>query len=161
MSLNRDVKVKIENLMEWDIGFHQYPQIMKPYISPSIVIKGGEISSDLTLGDILEQVYYENFAFCGLDGYGAHAPLRIVEDDIRYIVFGIDPKQLTKKRISDFLFTKKDKLDKFRNTMLDTIVTNSEARMILYKWEEYGCDKLPESKKTMLKEHCEYILKKY
>lgn len=147
---NLDVRVKIENLMGWDIGFHQYPRAMEPHILPSIVIKGEEINNEMTLRDLMEQISRNNFAFCGIDGYGAHAPLRIVEDNIRYMVFNrfIDPKQLTRERISDFLFKKKDALDKFKNAMLDTIVTNSEARMMLYKWEEYGCDKLPESKKN-------------
>lgn len=165
MEFNKNVKVKIENLMGWDIGFHKYlPSGLGEDLS--IVIKGEEINCELTLEDLMRQIsLFENAAFCGIDGCGAHASLRIVEDNIRDIVFGLkytNPKQLTKERIDSLLFIGKTKnINKLKNTMLDTIVTGSEARMILYKWEDYGFDKLPETKKAMLKEHCEYIVKKY
>ena len=133
--VNPSDRVPIDNLCDWDIHFRSLES------NRDLFIAGGVKNyRQLTVAEIDSQVKIGNEAFCGIDGYGLHAPIRIIDPVIREYVFGADtnPKQLTEDNVRELLRISDKK--EFRNSLEDLVVTNAEKRMIVLVAERVGIE---------------------
>lgn len=133
--VNPSDRVPIDNLCDWDIHFRSLES------NRDLFIAGGVKNyRQLTVAEIDSQVKIGNEAFCGTDGYGTHAPIRIIDPVIREYVFGADtnPKQLTEDNVRELLriFDKR----KFKDSLENLVVTNAEKRMIVLVAERVGIE---------------------
>ena len=133
--VNPSDRVPIDNLCDWDIHFRSLEANRDLYIAGGV-----KNYRQLTVAEIDSQVKTGNEAFCGIDGYGLHAPIRIIDPVIREYVFGADtnPKQLTEDNVRELLKISDKK--KFKDSLEDLVVTNSEKRMIVLVAERVGIE---------------------
>lgn len=139
VSLNE--RVAIDNLYGWKIGFRASESERDITIAPYV-----KNFKQLTVAEVDAQVKLGNLVFCGIDGYGSHAPIRIVDPVIREYVFGedINPIQLTEEKVKALL--KIDDKKTFDKTLSELVVTKSERRMIVILAEKVGIEDVVSSK---------------
>lgn len=155
----RKDRVEIVNLYAWDCGFRDADnkEGHVGYIMP-----GGQSNTKLTIEEVYAQVReVQNPFFCGQDGMGAHATLRIVDPVIRAYVFDVDksePLQLTQENIKKLL--EMDSQAQFMDFMNELIVNQNEARQIAYLVENnlLNLDETAGWKKIVIKQHVYNIL---
>lgn len=131
-------RVSIDNLCDWDIGF------VGIETKRDITIAGGVKNfRSLTVAEVDAQVKTGNVAFCGEDGFGKHASIRINDPLIREYVFqeAVDPLQLTEENVKKLLAIQDKK--KFHQALSDLVVKNHEKKMITRIVERIGRDDMP------------------
>lgn len=131
-------RVSIDNLCDWDIGFAGIET------NRDITIAGGVKNfRSLTVAEVDAQVKTGNVAFCGEDGFGRHASIRINDPLIREYVFqeAVDPLQLTEENVRKLLSIQDKK--KFHQALSDLVVKNHEKKMITRLVERIGRDDMP------------------
>ena len=131
-------RVSIDNLCDWDIGF------VGIETNRDITIAGGVKNfRSLTVAEVDAQVKTGNIAFCGEDGFGKHASIRINDPLIREYVFqkAVDPLQLTEENVRKLLSIQDKK--KFHQTLSDLVVKDHEKKMITRLVERVGRDDMP------------------
>lgn len=135
-------RVSIDNLFSWNICFQSSESNRGIIISPDV-----KDFKQLTVAEVDSQVKLHNVAFCGTDGFGAHAAFRIKDPLIREYVFGADtnPIQLTEDSVRDLLNTKNR--NEFTRKLEELVVTRSEKKMIISVAKRIGVDDV-ESYKT-------------
>lgn len=118
-------RVAINNLCDWNINFVS-EETGKDIVIPASV----KNYKTLTLAEIDAQVKIGNIAFVGVDGFGSHAAIRIIDPLIREYVFqeAVDPVQLTEEAVIDMLAL--ENMSDFNATLSELVVTSSEKRMI-------------------------------
>lgn len=126
-------RIKVENLVPWEVGFPCYTIRGK---EQGLVLQGGQICGQLTYEEIEEQINSQNIAFCGVDGKGAHACLRICDFEAYKDLFQVPditdyPIQLTKNAIDELL--KITDIKEF-NKRLDELVTTSSEKKALVQY---------------------------
>ena len=131
-------RVSIDNLCDWDIGFTSYET------NRDIVISGGVKNyRNLTVAEIDAQVKNGNIAFCGENGFGDHASIRINDPLVREYVFQepIDPVQLTEDAVRNLLSIQDKR--KFNQMLSELVVKRHEKRMIVRLVDKIGKDDIP------------------
>jgi len=118
-------RVAIDNLCDWNINF-KAEETGKDIVIPAAV-KNYKM---LTLTEVTAQVRVNNIAFAGIDGFGAHAAIRILDPLVREYVFQevVDPVQLTEDAVIDMLAI--ENRSEYESTLSELVVTDSEKRMI-------------------------------
>lgn len=148
-------RVEINNLYAWSLGYHSNAMRDDVLIPPN-----AKSYRMITLADALDQVANNNPFWVGVDGYGAHAAIQIVDPELREYILNIEgePLQFTKENVDKML--KHNTRDSFRKALESTIVTNSEGRMMLVMMDEwYDASNNPGWKTDMLVAHCEKLNK--
>lgn len=131
-------RVAIDNLCDWDICF------VSMETGKDITIPAGiKNYKGLTVAEVDSQTKDGNVAFCGSDGMGAHASIRILDPVIREYVFQepVDPLQMTEEVVKKMLAIQ-NKAD-FQKTLYDLAATNHEKRMLVRLIEKIGKDDIP------------------
>lgn len=117
-------KVKVLNTMPYDIGFATK---VNPY---GYVLEGGVIDLQLTFAEIQQLVNDGERIFCGVDGKGAKAPLKIVDFDVYKAVFNLpdatEPEYHLDENAMKKLLSVKDQAE-FAKKIESTITTKGEA----------------------------------
>ncbi len=133
VSLNE--RVAFDNLYGWSLGFRASESERDILIAPYV-----KNFKQLTVAEVDAQVKLGNVAFCGQDGYGSHAPLRILDPVIREYVFGedINPIQLTEEKVKELFAI--DNKKEFEKKLSELVVTDSEKRMIVILAEKIGIE---------------------
>lgn len=134
-------RVSIDNLCDWDIYFSGIEN------NKDIVISGGVKNyRNLTVAEVDAQVKVGNFVFCGTDGSGTHASIRINDPLIREYVFQeqVDPIQLTEDNVKKVLDI--DDKNEFKKALSELVVLKHEKRMINRIVERIGRDDMPSYK---------------
>lgn len=118
-------RVAINNLCDWNINFVS-DETGKDIAIPAAV-KNYKM---LTLAEVDSQVKLGNIAFVGIDGFGAHAAIRILDPLVREYVFQevVDPVQLTEDAVIEMLAI--ENRSEYESTLSELVVTDSEKRMI-------------------------------
>ena len=118
--------VSINNLCPWSIHFHsesmrsdlEIPPLAKNY-------------KRLDFGSVKEEIVKGNIAFCGVDGFGNHAPIEIPDAEMREALFmrQTEPLQVTTEILKK---TTKQKTQKALMEWLDRyFLTKSEKKILL------------------------------
>lgn len=131
-------RVSIDNLCDWEISF------ISEETNKDILIPGSVKNyRTLTVAEVDSQVKIGNVAFCGDDGFGAHAPIRINDSLIREYVFQepVDPVQLTEENVKNLLAMQDKK--KFMERLNELVVRESDKKMIVRLVERIGKDDVP------------------
>lgn len=146
-------RVTFNNLYNWAIGWHS--SISKEGI---VVPASAKEYRLCTVAEVLDQIMRNNVAFCGTDGIGSHAAFQINDKELRKILFKTDrePQQFTPETVGKMLSQKSK--EAYRTAINDTIVTESEARMMMVIKDDYNFRDMPVWKTEMLLEHCQKIL---
>ena len=121
-------RIKVENLVPWEVGFPCYTIRGK---EQGLIISGSQIHGQLTYEEIEEQINSENVAFCGVDGKGTHACLRICDFEAHKALFQEPnitdyPIQLTKKAIDELLMI--TDIKEFNKRLDELVITSSEKK---------------------------------
>ena len=120
-------KVRFKNLRPWDIGFDAVCN------HDSILIEGNTTMTRLSIQEIYEQVQRGNPAFCGVDGYGKHAPFRILDEEKYRYIFDTDsglPEQMNEELIEELLKIRDRK--KFEKRLDEVVLTRGDERHLAY-----------------------------
>lgn len=133
--------VEINSLVPWSIYFHsetmrtdvEIPQMAKNY-------------RRLDFGTVKDEISKGNSAFCGVDGFGNHAPLEIPDAEMREALFmqPTEPKQVTLEILKKTTKQKtQDNLKKWLNEYFATISERKVLMVYLADLPEEERDSLP------------------
>ena len=75
-------RVFIENTRNWSVGFRAI-ESAKDIVIPASAKKYAQ----LNVAEVMAQIQFGNVMFCGIDGIGNNAYLKILDNDIRKYVF--------------------------------------------------------------------------
>ena len=131
-------RVAIDNLCDWDICFESLEAQRDITITAGIKNFKG-----LTVAEVDSQVKSGNVAFCGSDGMGNHAVIRIIDPVIREYIFQepVDPLQITEEAVKNLLAI--EDRNQFLNELSELVVTRTEKRMLCRIIERIGKDDIP------------------
>lgn len=128
-NINDRDKVRFKNLRPWDISFRAviYPE--------DVVVAGNMIMTRLSVAEIYEQIQRGNSCFLGVDGYGKHAPFRILDADQYRYLFGLDenaklPEQMDEALV-DSLLKIKDR-EKYSKRLDEILLTSGDKRQLAH-----------------------------
>lgn len=133
--------VSFNNLCPWSIYFHsetmradvEIPQLAKNF-------------KRLTFGDVRAEIAKGNIAFCGVDGFGNHAPLEIPDSEMREALFMREtaPKQITAEVLKKTLKQKSQKaLTEWLNEYFVTVSEKKALMVYLASLPDDDRDNLP------------------
>lgn len=143
--------VAINSLVPWSIHFHaesirtdiEIPALAKNY-------------KRLDFGTIKEEIAKLNTAFCGIDGFGDHAPIEIPDDEMREALFMREtaPKQITAEILQKTLKQKSQKaLTEWLNEYFVTVSEKKVLMVYLASLPDEQRDNLPVWYHRMIENH--------
>lgn len=137
-NFNPNDKVALDNLNSWEIHFSGI-ELQKDLFIPASA-KNWKL---LSLAEVEAQVKSGNRSFVGTDGEGSHASIRIVDEEVRKYVFGVD--DATKKQKVLDVATIKELLTitnkgAFMKKLKEVVVTEAEKRRFVMLAKEAGID---------------------
>ena len=143
--------VALNNLCPWSIHFHaesirsdiEIPPLAKNY-------------KRLDFGTVKEEIAKLNTAFCGIDGFGDHAPLEIPDDEMREALFMREttPKQITAEILQKTLKQKSQKaLTEWLNEYFVTVSEKKVLMVYLASLPDEQRDNLPVWYHRMIENH--------
>lgn len=146
-------KILVSNLCGWDLSYVNditgKDRLIPPYVKNYQLITLAEIQNEITKG---------NPYFAGKNGDGSHALILVENPEVRNYLFGKDeaPIQITMDRIEAMLNaeTKDEYIDAYETL----IVTSSEAREIMHRWDSFGFDNMVAWKEFLLEQHCNKLI---
>lgn len=117
-------KVRILNTMPYNIGFATK---VKPY---GYVVEGAKVDTQLTVAEVQQLVNDGERIFCGIDGKGTKAPLKILDFDVYKSVFNLPDDAEESYHIDENVMNKllsiRDQAE-FVQKIESTITTKGEA----------------------------------
>jgi hypothetical protein len=132
-----ETKVFVENLTKWALYFKRVGGVGDIRIPAGIKSFGG-----ITFEEAQMQIQTGNAMFIGTDGAGGHARIRIVDDEIRAALFGIEkdeaPVALTLDAVKALLAIKQK--GAFSKRLAELVATDAERRMIVELAKKAGSD---------------------
>jgi hypothetical protein len=143
-------RVSIDNLVDWDLGFIS-SEANRDITIPAKV-KGFK---QLTIAEVDGQVKLGNKFFCGIDGFGSNAYVKINDDEVMAFVFGTTAESseislLTLENVKKLLATKPKAT--FEKELNKLVVTEAEKKMIVSLATEAGIEDVEGYKKTLIEE---------
>lgn len=132
-------RVSIDNLVNWNLDFIS-SEANRDITIPSNV-KGFK---QLTVAEVDGQVKLGNRFFCGVDGFGSNAYIKINDKSVKDFVFGIGDEEnkeeilLTLDNVKKLLSTSPKAA--FEKELNKLIVTEAEKKMIVPLAKEAGID---------------------
>lgn len=133
-------RVFIENTRNWGLGFRAI-ESQKDISIPA----GAKRYAQLNVAEVMAQIQEGNIMFCGVDGLGNNAYLKILDDDVRKYVFSyqegesdIKPVILDTDSVKKLLNIS-DKKD-FIKELKRLVVTEGDKKMIVPLAKKVGID---------------------
>lgn len=141
-------RVSIDNLVNWDLGF------ISSEANRDITIPAGVKGfKQLSVAEVDGQVKLGNKFFCGVDGFGSNAYIKLNDDDVMAFVFGTTSKStdvalLTIDNVKKLLSTSPKAA--FEKELSKLVVTEAEKKMIVSLAKEAGIEEVEGYKKTSI-----------
>ena len=140
-------RVFIENTRNWSVGFRAI-ESAKDIVIPASARKYAQ----LNVAEVMAQIQVGNVMFCGTNGIGDNAYLKILDDDVRKYVFSLDenddhePIILDEKSVKDLLDIKNK--EEFKRRLSELVVTEGDKKMIVTVAKKVGIDDVAGYKRT-------------
>jgi hypothetical protein len=141
-------RVSIDNLVNWNLDF------ISSEANKDITIPAGVKGfKQLSVAEIDGQVKLGNRFFCGVDGFGNNAYIKINDDKVNAFIFGSDESStdvslLTLENVKKLLSTSPKVA--FEKELTRLIVTEAEKKMIVSLATEAGIEEVEGYKKTAI-----------
>lgn len=142
-------RVSIDNLVNWDLGF------VSSEANRDITIPAGVKGfKQLSVAEIDGQVKLGNGFFCGVDGFGNNAYIKINDQKVKDFIFGTDSSEteceilLTLDNVKKLLATSPKA--SFEKELAKLVVTDAEKKMIIPLAKEAGIEDVEGYKKTSI-----------
>ena len=143
-------RVPIENLNDWTLYFRGIESPQDIAIPPKV-----KNWKRLTVAEIDAQVKSGNVYFCGTDGIGTNASIKILDDNVRKYVFSLGDESTNKQQVLDVETVKAllaiNNKEEFTERLKSLIVTDAEKRMIGVWLKEIGIDDIETYKINAIK----------
>jgi hypothetical protein len=142
-------RVSIDNLVNWDLGF------VSSEANRDITIPAGVKGfKQLSVAEVDGQVKLGNGFFCGRDGFGNNAYIKINDEDVKAFIFGTGNDE-TKEEVLLTLDNVKKLLSvtpkvAFEKELAKLVVTEAEKKMIVSLATEAGIEDAEGYKKTAI-----------
>jgi hypothetical protein len=128
--LNLNDGAALENLNAWDIHFRAIINPRDLFI-PALAKNW----RNLTIAEVDSQVKSGNKSFCGKDGYGDHASIKILDPKVRKYVFSIADNEKDEQSLLDLEAIKKllatSPKAAFDKALAKMVVTEAEKRRLV------------------------------
>ena len=140
-------RVFIENTRNWSVGFRAI-ESAKDVVIPASAKKYAQ----LNVAEVMAQIQVGNVMFCGTNGIGDNAYLKILDNDIRKYVFSLDenddyePIILDEESVKDLLDIKNK--EEFKQRLSELVVTEGDKKMIIAIAKKVGIDDVAGYKRT-------------
>lgn len=150
-------RVSIDNLVNWDLGF-----VSSEAIRDITIPAGVKGFKQLSVAEIDGQVKLGNKFFCGVDGFGSNAYIKINDNNVRAFVFGesievSSASLLTLDNVKKLLSTSPKAA--YEKELSRLVVTEAEKKMIVSLATEAGIEDVEGYKKTSIEKHSGYTFK--
>ena len=147
-------RVSIENLVNWNLDFVATESTRDITIPASV--KGYK---QLSVAEIDGQVKLGNRFFCGIDGFGSNAYIKINDEKVMAFVFGTSDEStdvilLTLENVKKLLTTSPRAA--FEKELAKLVVTEAEKKMIVPLAKEAGIEEVEGYKKTAIEKLSSY-----
>ena len=123
-----ETKISVDNLTSWDLYFKRIGGIGDIKVPANI-----KNYSVMTFEEVQMQIQMSNIMFAGTDGQGSHARLKIVDDKVRAMLFGVEEEEkidvLTLDAVKELLAIKAKAA--FTKRLGELVNTDAEKRMIV------------------------------
>lgn len=141
-------RVSIDNLVNWNLDF--VSSEAKRDITIPASVKGFK---QLSVAEVDGQVKLGNKFFCGVDGFGSNAYIKINDKAVMDFVFGTsgestDVTLLTLENVKKMLYTTPKAA--FEKELSKLVVTEAEKKMIITIAKEAGIEEVEGYKKTAI-----------
>jgi hypothetical protein len=138
-NLNPTDRVALENLNTWALHFRGIESQRDIVVPPAV-----KNWKQLTLAEVEAQVKAGNSFFCGRDGTGSNAAIKILNDEVRKYVFALEGEKIPKQQVLDLesikqLFAVTPKAA-FEKKLKEIVVTDSEKRRLVMLAKSAGID---------------------
>lgn len=149
-------RVSIDNLVGWNLDFIS-SEANRDITIPSNV-KGFK---QLSVAEVDGQVKLGNKFFCGVDGFGNNAYIKINDKDVKDFVFGTNSSEsaeeilLTLDNVKKLLSTSPKAT--FEKELAKLVVTEAEKKMIVSLAKEAGIEEVEGYKKTSIEKLSGYM----
>jgi len=146
-------RVSIDNLVNWDLHFAGIESTKDLVVRASV-----RDWKQLTVAEIDAQVKAGNGFFCGTDGFGTNAYIKIPSDEVREYIFGAgETGEVQKQKVLDLetvveLLAVTPKA-KFEAKLKEIVVTEAEKKMIVPLAKEAGVDDVESYKMALIEKH--------
>jgi len=142
-------RVSIDNLVNWDLGFIS-SEANRDITIPANV-KGFK---QLSVAEVDGQVKLGNKFFCGIDGFGNNAYIKINDENVKAFIFGTNNEENNKEILLTLDNVKKllsvSPKASFEKELAKLVVTEAEKKMIVPLSIEAGIEDVEGYKKTSI-----------
>lgn len=137
--INPSKKIPIENLNSWALNFQGKEMKQDIVIPPSV--KNWRL---LSFNEIDAQVKSGNRFFCGTDGRGSNAAIKILDEEARREVFGFVDEAMPEQGVLDMdtikALLKTTPKAAFEKKLAEVVVTESEKKRLAMLAKDAGIE---------------------